>query len=349
MKAGKLWKFICRLHRHPWRELKRRYYSYLSRKLINSKSYEVPAFPAMVTIEMANYCNLNCPLCPTGSHSHVREPGLVDPDFFRSLVDEIAAGGTSVLGLHAFGESLLHPRFHELVKYAVSKDLYVFLDTNLNMIETRHDAEKLITCGINEIRISCDGADQETYEAYRRQGDLAKLKQAVKWMVEIRNEHHRTTPKLVMQALILKQNENKLAAICELSNELGIDEFGFEFIWVDLRKHSAELIRRFLPENPANRWYRENESGEFEIDSVERGYCSHPLLQMLIFQNGDVGFCCLDLTLNMIVGNVREQSVKEIWNGEKMRELRRRMRDDFENMPRCSICPAAYHFTGKNL
>lgn len=65
----------------------------------------------VINLEPTNACNLNCIMCIRGN----RPIGMMQLDLFRHLIDEAADMGGVSLYLHVGGESLLHPRFVEML------------------------------------------------------------------------------------------------------------------------------------------------------------------------------------------------------------------------------------------
>ena len=63
-------------------------------------------------------------------------------------------------------------------------------------------------------------------------------------------------------------------------------------------------------------------------------FCILPWVHLHVSQNGRVSPCCNN---NRHLGNVQEQSIKEIWDGKKFRELREQFNDDIPDK-RCSHC-----------
>jgi radical SAM protein with 4Fe4S-binding SPASM domain len=61
--------------------------------------------------------------------------------------------------------------------------------------------------------------------------------------------------------------------------------------------------------------------------------------RMTIYWNGDVALCCEDLDGAHILGNLKESTIREVWNGEKMRALKRLHRQKrFAELPLCAGC-----------
>lgn len=322
---------------HPVRETKRYRIRRESRSLIDRESERVPLYPPTVTVELTNTCNLKCPLCPTGNRSSKRQQGNIDFSSFRKIVDEIAPGTTS-LGLHSYGEAILHKDFVKIVSYAGGKGLYTFVDANLNSITTYEKAKKLIDSGIDEIKVSLDGVDQESYSKYRINGSFDTVINAVRWLIEERDKNRGHRPTIKLQFLVMRHNEHLIEEFKELAHAMGV-AYSLGSIWIDLQASDITEQRQFLPENKEFSFYRFDKNNNPTLKEGELNYCTHPLRQMLIFWDGTVGFCCMDQRFQVLLGNVLDDGVLKIWNGKKMANMRRRLVDDIHSIPCCKRCP----------
>ena len=85
--------------------------------------------PPLIYIDPINYCNLRCPLCPTGQRILGRKWGKMSFDLFQRLVDEIADRGYFV-NLFNWGEPLLHPQIFDMADYAPGRGLSVRISSN---------------------------------------------------------------------------------------------------------------------------------------------------------------------------------------------------------------------------
>src|SRR6185436_13261663 len=101
--------------------------------------------PAHLKIELTNFCNLSCPMCPHGQMR--RERGYMAPALFRKIIDE-AAPALEFAYLHHLGESLFHGRIGELVRYGRSRGVAMGLSTNATFL-TRRKAEELLAAGLD--------------------------------------------------------------------------------------------------------------------------------------------------------------------------------------------------------
>jgi len=69
------------------------------------------------------------------------------------------------------------------------------------------------------------------------------------------------------------------------------------------------------------------------------GHCPIPFSVASILHNGDVLMCVNDWARKEIVGNLRESTLGEVWNGERMREIRSLLSERrYEEIPACRDC-----------
>ena len=119
-------------------------------------------YPPIVMIEPTNYCNLMCPMCPTGNGTLKRQKGYMAFETFQKLVDEIYEDSFMLL-LWNQGEPFLNPDFYKMIEYADSKKLLTMSSTNANIMPV---AEKIINSKLDILIFSMDGITQETYNSY---------------------------------------------------------------------------------------------------------------------------------------------------------------------------------------
>ena len=87
------------------------------------------------------------------------------------------------------------------------------------------------------------------------------------------------------------------------------------------------------------------EGQEFRKNKLTLDPCYQLYDGLIIFQNGDVGPCwCRDYNAKLIVGNVNDESLEEIWKGKKLR----RMRNNWKNGKIPSICINCENYSPKS-
>ena len=132
-----------------------------------------PPFPISLAIEPTTSCNLRCPECPSGLRSFTRPTGMLDPDFLRSVIDQVHRD-VAYLVFYFQGEPFLHPQFTDLVRYAKSKRIYTATSTNAHYLSPEK-ARETVASGLDRLIISIDGTTQDTYSQYRVGGSLEKV------------------------------------------------------------------------------------------------------------------------------------------------------------------------------
>ena len=131
------------------------------------KRTRLPYLPTRLWVEPTSVCNLRCVMCPNKDLSKDQK-GFMDFALFRKIVDEVKDFAFDVHLLHR-GESLLHPEFFEMVRYAHDAGLVTRFHTNGTLLD-EDKARRLIASGLDQFAFSVDGFDAETYEKTRVNG-----------------------------------------------------------------------------------------------------------------------------------------------------------------------------------
>ena len=93
---------------------------------------------------------------------------------FKALIDE--QYGLVEIKLNGIGEPLMAgDKFFEMIRYARKKRIWVRITTNASLLHLRENHKKLVDSGVNEIDISIDGADKQTFEGIRIQSDFDRV------------------------------------------------------------------------------------------------------------------------------------------------------------------------------
>jgi MoaA/NifB/PqqE/SkfB family radical SAM enzyme len=98
-----------------------------------TRQMHYPIAPKRIEIELASACNLQCSYCPRHFLDNLN--GFIDIHFFTGIIDEIESNPEIILVLHRRGESLLHPKFPDIMKYVKGKFKEIQLATNATMLD----------------------------------------------------------------------------------------------------------------------------------------------------------------------------------------------------------------------
>lgn len=89
----------------------------------------LPNFPFLLEIEITNYCNMSCQMCPTGRGDIKRKRGFMSEETYLGIIGEIEKYKTPIR-LIGFGEPLMHHEFWKFVQIAKDAGLKVHANTN---------------------------------------------------------------------------------------------------------------------------------------------------------------------------------------------------------------------------
>ena len=178
--------------------------------------------PLHMQFELTNYCNLHCPVCPTGSKSLSRAPRAMDVDLFERVMDEV---GPYLLtaSLWAWGEPLLHPRLKEILRAARKHDVVTLLSTNGQCLDSDRVLEALIEEAPDYLILALDGLTDQTNSAYRVGARLAPILHGVERLAAMKRERGLAKPVLNMRFIVMKHNQHEVGLLDEFAARHGFE------------------------------------------------------------------------------------------------------------------------------
>lgn len=296
------------------------------------KIIHIKGTPAFASVEPTTACNLSCPECPAGTGKFFRKKGNIKKEDFCNYIDKLLPN-LIWLNLYFQGEPFLHPQFMDMIAYAGKKNIYTATSTNGHFL-TDENCKALIDAGLDRIVISIDGLDQETYQRYRRGGDVNTVKDGVIRLVKHKAAQRSKKPYIILQSLLLKSNENQLIALKNWWKETGADE---------LQLKKAQFYdfyegNQLMPDNQSVSRYRKVDEGKFVINSKLPDYCKRLWFTVVITWDGELVPCCFDKDAAFSYGNISSGSLNEIWKGEKSINFRKRVFSNRKSIPICCNC-----------
>jgi len=280
--------------------------------------YHLP-LPTVLMIENTNLCNAECVMCPRDTLS--RKRGFMDFGLFEKIIKEATSESRKpVTHLHGFGEPLLDKLLPDRIRLAKDYGItHTYIVSNASRLfpET---SRKIISAGLDKMKISFYGTDEESYNNTMKRLDFKVTLQNIKDFLGIRKEMKSETPRLVLQYL---PNETNHAKVAE-----------FRSLWEPLidRQAGDSVNIATLHNYGGGRAY--NPLGK-KIESV----CYFPWTSMSVLWDGRVVTCCMDSNGVQVLGDLNIQTVQEVWNGSVLSGVR----NDFANLkygkyPVCMSC-----------
>lgn len=272
------------------------------------KITKLPHLPLALWIEPTNKCNLKCVMCPNSVISQDKL-GFMDLDLYKNIIDQ-SKGYISYVVLCISGESLLHPKFPQMVKYAKDNSVNTYLSTNATTL-TPVLSKKIIESGLDWINFSFDGCSKETYEKIRING---KFESTLKNVVDFLKIKKKLKSKMTAELQILLLDQKGI-----LDYEKNINKF--KKIFKDLPLESIQTRK------PSTWGAVFDKTKKFIPKKLSKIYspCSYLWGSLGILWDGRVVACCSDFFGQNIFGNVKNDSLKSIWNNQKIINFRKAM------------------------
>ncbi len=274
-------------------------------------------FPKLISLELTNACNAKCMMCPRDQLT--RKTGNMSMDIVEKLCRDAYKKPLKKINVFGFGESLLHPGLIEIIKYIkrALPGVELNLSTNAQLLDSQL-TDALLSSGIDNINIDIDGTTKQTYETVRRQLSFETVTDNTKNLIEKRNKTHSAVKiSVTIISMDITQAEIK----------------PFRKMW------SAYADTVYV--NHFNTWmdiFADRNTAEGKINHSVFP-CKNPWREMIINYDGTVTFCCMDFNSVVIVGNIREHTIEQVWTGEKMQQLRRlHLEGRYSEIPICRNC-----------
>ena len=290
-------------------------------------------YPISISFEPTTSCNLRCPECPSGLRSFTRPKGMLKADFFSQTIDDIYRE-LLYLVFYFQGEPYLNPNFLQMVRYASTKKIYTATSTNAHYLNDEN-AQKTIESGLDRLIISIDGTTQEVYQQYRRGGNLDKVIEGAKNIVKWKKKLKSKTPFVIFQFLVVKPNEHQIEDVKQLAKEVGVDDVWYKTAQVyDYENDPNNLI----PGIDKFSRYKKTKQGNFKIKNKLSNHCWKLWHANVITWDGMVVPCCFDKDASHRLGDLKNQSFKEIWQNSNYRKFRSDLMKSRKNIDICANC-----------
>ena len=268
------------------------------------------SFPVEISIGITSHCNSNCFMCPREEIK--KHLGFMDFKLFKKIINE-AKDYVELVYLHFDGEPLMHPQFFEMVKYCKDNGVTAGISTNAVLLDADR-AQKLIDSGLDYLIISIDAASPETYKKVKGTDDYKRVVGNVKNYLILKKKAEKG-PYTALQLIYLKENKEEAGQ--------------FKRLW---KPYKADTLRI----KPVLTF-----AGDVDLKNQDLAYSSNPCVylwrQLSIHWDGVV--TCIEMCRKMPLGNIKDKSLKEIWNSKTLVSLRKfHLRGDKNKMSICKNC-----------
>lgn len=269
--------------------------------------------PFVVFVDPASACNFQCKFCPTGHRPMIadtgRYQGAMKYDVFTKVVDDLAefSKPIKVLRMYKDGEPFLNKRLADMIAYAKKADYIEYIDTTTNgTFLTPERTAPVIEAGLDRINISVDGMTNEQYKQFTGfDFDFPAFVKNVKWLYENKGQME-IAIKIPGELITEDQRKEFFDTFGNYCDRIFVENFAPCWPEFDIEAHTGVKI----------------EKGIYQQDVTPTDTCPYIFYGYSVNADGLVSSCFLDWGRKLVIGDVRQQSMKEIWNSDKMNALR---------------------------
>jgi MoaA/NifB/PqqE/SkfB family radical SAM enzyme len=310
--------------------------------------------PSYVQIEPVGQCNLRCKMCPINFRDDKPLHGktkMMDFDLYCQIIDQLT--NLETLHLQGLGEPMLHPRFFDMIAYAVGKGVRVTTNTNLTLLNQAR-AEMVIESGLDTLHFSIDGTNAETYENIRLNASFDKVIANLEGLMNAKQRLGSSLPHLHMVMVIMRQNLAELPELVRLAKRFGAEEvfaqqlshdFGdpaYHKKFQPLNAYVKEQSLLYEDPQKIEQYFGQAKAlaAEYAInlrlprprprpygpDVSGRDRCDWPWSSAYISFQGYAMPCCMASSPEVIsLGLINSDNFEQVWNGEPYNQFRQEL------------------------
>jgi radical SAM protein with 4Fe4S-binding SPASM domain len=204
---------------------------------------------------------------------------------------------------------------------------------------SEENAQRLVISGLNTLIVSLDGMDRQTYSSYRVNGNFDQVMTGIRNVSEAKQKDA-SKMELIIQFLVNRDNENQIPEVRRFAKEID----------ARLKLKSMQILNdssyeRWLPEKKKFRRY-ESVGGSYVIKGNLPDRCPRLWFNPVITWDGKVVPCCCDKDANHIMGDLKEDTFREIWNGPRYRLFRKCIKSGRQLIDICRNCTSGLRGVG---
>ncbi len=231
------------------------------------------------------------------------------------------------------GEPYLNPDFLKMVRMANALNIYTSTSTNAHYM-SKENAKQTVLSKLDKLIISVDGSSQETYEKYRVGGQLAKVIEGTKEIINQKKLLKSKTPHVIWQFVVFKSNEHQINDIKQLGKSIGVDEVKIKTAQI----YDFENNHNIIPDNHKYARYTKNKNGEYTIKNKLLNQCWRMWQGCVITWDGKIVPCCFDKDAKYTLGNLNEQNFRDVWFSPAYKQFRSSILKGRSEIDICTNC-----------
>jgi radical SAM protein with 4Fe4S-binding SPASM domain len=293
------------------------------------------AAPFAIYLETTNICNFKCKFCPESFSDYAETAGglfRMGMDDYLEVLSQIAdltqPGRLKTLNFYMMGEPFANKLLTQFISIAHDKAIAerLTVTTNASLLKS-NIWESVIRSGLDYLRVSIYGGSSEAHRANTASGiSLDRIVENVGGFKAFRDAQGATTPHIYVKMIespYAGENQEFFDRFSSVADEIKLEPV---MNWNDPAQGNLSGLSA---EELMNSDYLKN----------HKSVCPFPFYSLVIHSDLQVSVCCVDWNKKVVMGSLREQSLRDIWTGPAMHEFRmRHLRRERSQIPGCASC-----------
>ena len=294
--------------------------------------------PFFLLIHLTLDCNCHCQYCYQKDNSfYANRNNFIKSFDFKNILSDIKNSFLIKPKLHFFGgEPLVSPHFSQLLDLAQDYQMDISMTTNGILLNQYLD--QILRSNLNQINISIDGIGQRHDQIRQFKGCFQKV---IDNIIKLRDKEEKKEKIININCLIIPDNYKHLVdlALYLKDNMIKIDVLTFQHMYFNQVNYESQIDLNILksqikelknlktdfdilliPEikfEDLDAYYLTNDKADFKNN------CNIPWLGLNILPNLEVTPGGSVLGCNQVIGDLKKETLKEIWNSSSMRRFRK--------------------------
>lgn len=308
--------------------------------------------PFTVLIEPSSLCNFKCIQCFQSINDDsyfTKNRGNMPIQRFQRIIEQLRdwpGPRIKVLKLSLYGEPLVNPEFCEMLRVARKAEVAERIETTTNAsLLSREVAEKLVENQLDYARVSIYAAEQQKHCEVTGVGmDISRIHHNLQILQDVKKQMGSVKPFVsckMLDSYSKDENDLFISMYQDVADEVYIDK---PHSWIKL--DGVDFIKNYYRDEV------KTVTKDLTENSSRKIACPMAFTTMAVRSNGDVSPCCVDFVGGTNLGNMKELTLKEIWNSDKWYEFQKMQLENRKHKnfscARCDIY-LSDHYTRDNI
>jgi radical SAM protein with 4Fe4S-binding SPASM domain len=291
-------------------------------------------FPKVLSIEFSSACNAKCIMCPQPEMDRKKEN--MSMETLEKILDDCVGQPLKKINLFWMGDSTVDKHMIEKFRLVRKRlpNVKLYLSTNSQLLGEDRSRKIIDEKLLDVINFDIDGFTRKTFESVRVRLDFKKVVDNVMFFINY-NKQKQAKIETRVTIIDMQPTKHEVKKFVEhwtpLVDDVNVNHYN---TWLGTQEERNYDSDEHFKQEHSNR-YTESTTEGFNFS------CLHPWEEMVIGADGRVGLCCLDYELSAEIGDIQGNTLKEIWQGDKV-DMYRKKHDElkYHEIEACKDCNA---------